>query len=186
MKFTFSISNILIIISAIFTGLAIFFDNLFILWMNNIFLNSWDYHIFFLQFFTWVFLHWWIFHLFANSIFLYLFWNILEIIMWKNKYIIFFIFIAIFNGILLSVFTTWNTIWISGFCMALLAYYTLELKSKNNQEYKWWITALVLNIGIWLIPWISLLWHLFWAIWWVVFYFITKEYLRRKMIWAVS
>jgi membrane associated rhomboid family serine protease len=127
-------------------------------------------------------LHGGFFHLFANSIFIYLFGNILEMLIWRNKFIIFFIFTVVFNGVLLSVFTTWNTIWISGFCMALLAYYTLELKGRNNPEYKWGITALVLNVWIWFVPWISLLGHLFWAIWGVIFYYVTKEYLRRKMV----
>ena len=66
----------------------------------------------------------------------------------KIKYILFFIFIAFFNGFLLLAFTHDNTIGISGFCMALLSYYTLELYFNNNTEYKGGITALILNIAV--------------------------------------
>jgi membrane associated rhomboid family serine protease len=184
MKFTWSVSNTLILISAVFTLLAFLFPQFYVFWVNTYFLEQGQYHIFIAQFFSGTFLHGWVFHLFANSIFLYLFGNILEMLIWKNKFIVFFFFVVIFNGVLLSVFSDGNTIGISGFCMALLSYYTLELKWRNNPEYKWGITALLLNIWIWFMPWMSLLGHLFWAIWWVIFYYLTKEYLRRKMVWA--
>jgi len=177
-----SISNILILISAIFTIISYIFPWLFILGLNNYFLAEWNYSIFIIQLFSSNFLHWWIMHLLFNSIFIYFFWNILELLIWKQKYILFFIFIVIFNGLLIILYSEWNTIWISWFCMALLSYYTLELKSRNNPEYKWWITALIINIWIWLTPGISLLWHLFWAIGWIIYYFLNKEYLKRKMV----
>ena len=182
MKLSWSVSNILILISAIFTVFASLYPQIYMFWVNNTFLDAGQYHIFFIQFFTGTFLHGWLFHLFANSLFLYLFWNILEMLIWKNKFIIFFVFIVIFNGVWLSIFAWGNTIGISGFCMALLSYYTLELRWRNNPEYKWWITALVLNVWIWFMPGISLLWHLFWAIWGVIFYYIMKEYLKKKMV----
>lgn len=181
-----SFSNILIVISIIATLFASMNTALYIFGMNNSFLNQWIYHIYVIQFFTWSFLHWWMFHLFANSMFIYFFWNIVEMIIWRQKFIIFFVFVTIFNWVLLSIYTVWNTVWISWFCMALIAYYTLELKSKNNPEYRWWITAIVLNIWIWFIPGISLLWHLFWAIAWVIFYLLNKQYLKRKMAWLIT
>ena len=182
----FTISNILIWISAIATIIATLVPNVYIFGMNNSFLNEWLYHIYFIQFFTWSFLHGSFIHFAANSIFLYFFWNIVEWIIWRNKYIIFFLFVTVFNWVWLSLFADWNTVWISWFCMALISYYTLELKSKNNPEYKWWITALILNIWIWFIPWISLLWHLFWAVAWILYYLITKDFFRRKWVWEFS
>jgi len=180
-----SISNILIVISVIATFLVSINPALYIFWMNNSFLNQWIYYIYIIQFFTGSFIHAWFVHLFFNSIFIYFFWNIVELIIWRNKFIVFFVFVTIFNWVLLSIFTVWNTIWISWFCMALITYYTLELKSKNNPEYKWWITAILLNIWIWFIPSISLLWHLFWTIAWVIFYLLNKQYLKRKMVWLI-
>lgn len=183
-KLTFS--NILIVISFIATVLVYLKPDLYIFGINNAFLDKWIYHIYVIQFFTWSFLHWWFFHLLANSIFLFFFWNIVEMILWRNKFIIFFVFATLFNGIMLSIYSVWTTVWISWFCMALITYYTLELRSKNNPEYKWWITAILLNIWIWLIPWISLLWHLFWVIWWILFYLFNKQYLKRKMVWLIT
>jgi len=181
-----SISNLLILISAIFTIVATFYPNIYVLWMNSIFLDQWNYYVYFIQYFTSNFLHWNILHLFMNCIFLYYFWNIVEWIIWRNKFIIFFVFTVIFNWVLLTYFGSWNVIWISWFCMALISYFTLELKSRNNMEYKWWITAIIVNIWIWLVPWISLLWHLFWAIAWVLYYLYNKDFFRKKWVWEIE
>ncbi len=179
-------SNSLILICIVFTILVTVWNHLYIFGMNNVFLDQWLYHIYFIQFFTGSFIHWWLLHLFANSIFLYIFWNAVEWIIWKKKFFIFFVFVTIFNWVLLSLFAEWNTVWISWFCMALISYFTLELRSRNNPEYKWWVTAIVLNILIWFMPWISLFWHLFWAIAWVVYYLINKDFFRRKYVGAVD
>jgi len=173
----------LILISIIFTILATIFPKIYILSINNLFLDEWLYHIYIIQFFTGTFLHWGIIHLFFNSFFIYYFWNIVEWLIWKKKFTVFFIFSTIFIGALITSISNWNTVWISGFCMALLSYYTLELKSRNDIEYKWWITALVINIWIWFIPWISLYWHLFWAIAGIIYYLITKEFFRKRYVW---
>jgi membrane associated rhomboid family serine protease len=154
--------------------------------MNIWFLNIWDYYHYFLQYFTYSFIHWDLFHLLSNSFFIFIFWNMLENIILRKRFIIFFIFITIFNWILLSIFSEYNVIWISWFALAILTYYTLELKSLKNPDYKWWITAIILSILIWLTPWISLLWHLFWAIWWAIFYYINKDFFFRKKVWLIT
>lgn len=178
-----TVSNILIIISTITTILATFVPSLYMFGINNTFLNEWLYHIYIIQFFTGTFLHWGFFHLFFNSFFIFYFWNIVEWLIWRNKFIIFFIFSTIFIWVFVTLLSDWNTVWISWFCMALLSYYTLELRSRNDMEYKWWITAIIVNVWIWFIPWVSLYWHLFWAIAWVIFYLITKDFFRRKYVW---
>ena len=178
-----SISNILIVISFIFTLLAIIYPVLFLFWLNTIFLSDWLYHIYLVQFFTSQFLHSWMLHFFMNALFLYLFWNIVEYIIWRRKYIVFFIFVAVFIWIWLTLVNIWNTVWISWFCMALLSYYTLELKSNNDIEYKWWITALIINILIWFHPDISLFGHLLWAIAWVIFY-LGNHKLLKKLVYS--
>ncbi len=179
-------SNLLILISLIFTILALLYPAIYVFGINNEFLKQWLYHIYIIQFFTWTFLHGGIFHFLANSVFIYVFWNMVEWFLWKKKMIIFFIFVVFFNWLLLSYFSSWNTVWISWFCIALIAYYTLELKNKNNPEYKWWITALIISVWIWFIPWISLLGHLFWWIAGIIFYYINKEYLKKQFIWVVD
>jgi membrane associated rhomboid family serine protease len=181
-----SITYLLIWISFLSTLSLTFFPDLIIFWLNRSFLNQWEYWIYTLQLFLSVFLHWGLMHFFMNSIFLYFFWYPLELLIWKKKFVLFFLFITLFNWILLTFFDgEVNTIWISGFCMAILSYYVLELKSRNNNEYKWWITAIILNIIIWFFPWISLYWHLFWVIWWVIFYFLNKDFFTPKLVWKV-
>lgn len=184
----FTFSNTLILISVFFTMLTYIYPNIYVLGINTYFLNLGNYLIYFIQFFTWTFLHAWFLHLLLNSIFIYYFWNIIEALIWRKKFIIFFIFSTIFIWLLITNISYnndlgVNTVWISWFAMALLTFYTLELKRRNNPEYKWWITALVLNIWIGLLPQISLLGHLFWAIAWLIFYLIHKDYLKKKFIW---
>lgn len=180
---TYSISNILIVICLFTTLVVINFPDLYIYWMNTFFLERWAYIIYILQFFTSQFIHWSMFHFIANALFLFLFWNIIESTLWIQKYIIFFIFSSIFIGVSLTLFGGWNTVWISWFAMALLSYYTLELYYKNDIEYKWGITALIINIWIGLSPGISLLGHLSWAIAWIIFYLIYRNYFKIRYVW---
>jgi len=179
-------SNILILISFIFTIIWYFSPGFMFEWsVNSFYFYKWDYLHWFIQFFTGTFLHWWFLHFLMNAIFIYYFWNILEIIIWKNKYILFFILSVIFNWILLSYFSD-NfdyTVWISWFAMSIIAYYTLNLKSLNNPEYKWWITAIIINIWIWFHPWISLYWHLFWVIFWIIFFYLSNDFTKKQLIW---
>lgn len=179
-----SISKILILFSFFWTLAVYFYPEITIFWLNKQFLNEWNYLFFLLQILIYNFLHWGIMHFLFNAIFIYYFWSVLELLIWKKKFIIFFIFTAIFNAIFINLFEIWNTttIGISGFAMAIISYYTLELKSKNNPEWKGWVTAIILNIWIWFMPNISLYWHLFWAIAWIIFYFLNKEYFKRKMV----
>jgi len=186
MQNRFTISNLLIIISMIITFISFNYLDIIEFWMNIYYVNSWDYIHYILQYFLYNFIHWNYMHLFSNILFIYLFWNLVENIVTRNKYIIFFIFITIFNWILLSVFAEWNTIWISWFALAILVYYTLELKSLKNPEYKWWITAIIISIWIWFVPWISLLWHLFWAIWWAIFYYLNKDFFFKQKVWLIT
>lgn len=179
LDFNLTITNIFIILSFVWTIL-------YYLWFSKyLFLKTWV-ELFFV-FFISTFFHWWILHFIFNSVFLFYFWNIVELNLWKVKYILFFVFTVFFESFLIN-YIKWfyNVVWISWFCMAILAYYSLDLKEKRNPEYKTWILFLIINIFYWLSPWISFYWHLFWAIAWVIFYYLNKEFLRKKMVWAFS
>lgn len=172
-----TVSNILIIIASIITALSVFIWWLSDFWINRAFISEASYHFFFLQFFLYQFLHWSLLHLVFNSVFIFVFWNWLEDIMWRWKYITFFVFNTFFVWISLFFLSSpeTNTIWISWFCMALLTYFTLELYTKKNPEYKWWVTAIIVNLAIWFMPEISLIWHLFWTIWGILFFIYNKD-----------
>lgn len=171
-------TNLLIIFSLIWTILYYLYSpNILLYSFNNDFIEKWLYYYIPIQFILWTFMHWSILHFAMNSIFLYYFWNPIESLIWWKKYLSFIIFSIIFIWTLLIITTNWYTIWISWFAMALLAYYSLELKSRNNPEYKWWITAIIINIWIWLHPQISLEWHLYWLIAWIIFFLINKKWL---------
>jgi len=174
MKLT--ITNYIIIICFIFTIYSFYDNSILLFWINNFLSLNWQHiNTVILQFLLYSFLHWNIVHILFNSIFLYVFWNKIEQILWKNIYLIYFIFGTIFIWFILFFFTKENTIWISWFTMALLTYYTILLYEEKNDEYKWWITAIIVSILIWLSPEISLLWHLAWVIYAIFFYIIYKK-----------
>ena len=176
---TYSVSNILIFISFIVTSIVISSPEYYVYWINSYFLSQWQMNIFIFQMIIWIFIHWWILHLLSNSIFVYLFWNVVENILWFKKYLFFIITSVIFTAISLIVFSKWNTVWISWVAMSLLWFYTIVLYLKSNQDYKWWITAIIINIAVWFTPWISLIWHTSWVIIWVLFWLI---YMNKKLL----
>lgn len=169
-----TISNTLILASILATILVIFNSNLSIFGMNKYFLNSWNYFNFWLQIILYQFLHGWFLHLISNSIFLYIFGNQVELLIWKKKYITFFLLNTIFVSISLLLFSWWNTIWISGFGMAILAFIFLVLKKSKHPDYRWAWVFLILNIWIWFTSNISLVWHLAWAIFGFIFFYIIN------------
>ncbi len=165
-----TVSNGLIAVSALFTLLTFLTPTIYRFGMNDIFFHAWMYHYWVMQMFTSQFLHGGVMHLAMNAIFILYFWNVLEGIIWKNKMLLFFIFCSIFLWVFLTLLGAGNTVGISGFALAVLTYYTLLLWEKWNPEYTGWVTAIVVNILIWLSPGISFLGHfwgmLFWALWW--------------------
>lgn len=178
MKLT--ISNYLIIICFIFTIYSFYDSSILFFWMNNISLHLESLQTLVLQFLLYSFLHGNIFHILFNSIFLYVFWNKVEQIIWKNNYLIFFIFATLFIWLFILLLSKWNTIWISWFTMALLTYYTIILYKEKNNEYKWWITAIIVSLLIWFSPEISFVWHLWWVIYWVFFYIFFNKFLVKN------
>ena len=176
-----SFSNTLIIWAGIVTFLALFMiPQLFDFGMNRFFFLRWDFHVWIIQFFSSQLLHWSILHFAFNTIFILYFWNIIEQTLGYKKMFVFFVLNSIFLWLLLTFLTAVNTVWASGFAMAILAYYTIELYKIRHPDYGWWVTALMINIWIWLLPGISLLWHLWGALFWVIFWYgnnIYKKYI---------
>ncbi|MCD5380664.1 rhomboid family intramembrane serine protease, partial [Candidatus Gracilibacteria bacterium] len=186
MQNRFTISNIFLFLSVVATLAATVFSdfNIYFNWgVNSYFLEEGNYIHFILQFFTGTFLHGGILHLAMNSIFILYFGNIVEIMLGRKKYITFFLFTVIFIGIGLALFVPYqNTVGISGFALALLTYYTLELWGQKNPEYTGGITAIILNVGIGFYPGISLYGHLFGVIAGVIFYFFHRNFFGKQEI----
>jgi hypothetical protein len=172
---TYSISNILIAISFIMTSIVISVPEYYDYWINSYFLSQGLYHIFVIQLFAWVFMHWWILHLLSNSLFIYFFWNIVENTLWIKKYLLLLFSSIVFTGISLILFNQWNTVWISWFAMTLIGFYTTIMIIKWNEDYKWWITAIIINVWIWFVPWISLVGHLSWVIIGIIYWLFYRK-----------
>jgi len=174
-NFKWTVSNTLIAISLLFTGLTFIVPWIYRFGMNDLFFNAGMYHYWALQMFSSQFLHGGITHLAMNSIFVLYFWNALEWIIWKNKYIIFFISSSVFTWIVLTFLTNTTTVWISWFALAIVTYYTLILYSRGNPEYAGWITAIVINILIGLTPGISFMWHFSWMVFGALFWYFSAK-----------
>lgn len=173
----FTFTNTLIIWASIITFLALsLFPELYLFGINRFFYTTWEYHIWVTQFFSSQLLHGSILHLAFNVVFVWYFWNAIERTLWYQKMFLFFILTSIFLWVLITFVSGVNTVWMSWFAMAILAYYTLELYSVRHPDYQGGITALIVNIMIWFIPGISLLWHLWGAIFWVIFWFWYNYY----------
>lgn len=171
----FTITNLLAVLCIIATVAVIINPSLYLYWINNFFYASGDYFRVFIQFFTGTFLHWWFFHLFMNMIFLVYFGNIIEEMMWKNKFILFFLFIVFFEWFAILYLWEWNTVWISWFNLAILSYYALKLYDLNHPEFQSAMTVIVINVLLWFTPWISFLWHFFWSLWGLIFYYLLNK-----------
>lgn len=170
-----SFSNILILLSCIITGLSFFVSNILAFGMNSFFLMQGLYIQVAIQFLLYQFLHGGIFHLLMNSFFLYLFGNQVEGLIGRSRFILFFLFNTVFVGISLLFFAKGNTIGISGFAMAILAYIFLELRSRNNPEYRSAGVFLFINIAIGFTGNISLIGHVSGAIFGMIFYYLRNE-----------
>lgn len=170
-----TVSNILAVLCIIATVIATINPEVYIFWLNNFFYVIWDYPKVFLQFFTSVFLHWDFLHLIMNMIFLVYFGNIVEEMIWKKKFFLFFLFIVFFEWIAILYLWEWNTVWISWFNLAILTYYALKLYDVRHPEFQSAMTVIVINVLLWFAPWISLLWHFFWSLWGIIFYYLLNK-----------
>lgn len=174
-----NISQSLIVISIIFSFFAFQNEIYYNFWMSEYFIEAQKYPQVILQFLMYQFLHGDIFHLLFNSIVLYYFWWKLEQIMKKSQYLTFFLLNSIFVALSLLYFSSGITVWISGFWMAIMAFYTWYLWKIWNTEYKWGITALVINVFIWIWTDISLIWHLSWAIFGFMYFFLYDKIYKK-------
>lgn len=174
-----SFSHLLIVISTCITLGSFLYPDILVYGMNTIFLRIQEYGSFAIQIVLYQFLHWGILHLALNSYFLYTAWPMVEIRMSPSMYRLFFVSNTLFCAVALLLFSSWNTIGISGFAMALLAYLFMDLRSVWH-PIAWQLgIMLIINIGIGFTSGISLTGHaagaLFGYIWWMV----TKKWLQQ-------
>ncbi len=147
--------------------------------MNTYYLLQKDYMNLFMQFLLFQFIHYSFLHFLTNFIFLYIFWNIIEELIWKNKYILLFIWSVLFVWISIIIFSKATTAWISWFNLALIWVYMMEAKKRRKEEFNSAIIFLIINILLSFWAWISLVWHLSWAIWWIIFWYSLHLTNRR-------
>ena len=173
-----SLSHLLILICVAISMLWFLFPQFVSLYgMNGYYYMIGDYISFIVQICLFQFLHGWVFHLLANSYFLYTAWPELEARMSRDLYTWFFISSTLFVAIALLIFAPYSlTIGISGWCMALLSYLWIDLYTTRHPMAPQVLAMLAINIGIGLIPGISLIWHLAGAIWWLVWWGIARNW----------
>ena len=174
-----SFSNILIILCCILTGVSFFIGHIVSYGMHTFFLVQWMYGSVVVQFMLYQFLHGGVFHLLSNTFFLYMFGNQVETMLGRNRFMLFFVLSSLFVGISLLIFSQSNTIGISGFAMAVLAYVFLDLYAKKNPEYRSAGIFLLINMAIGFTGNISLTGHVSGAIFGMLFFFFNA-YFRRK------
>ena len=117
-----------------------------------------------LQFFAYWFLHGGLWHILSNVFFFLVIGKTVEVIH-GNRYIwLLWWWTTLFVGVILMHYSDAFTIGASGFAMALLVVYTIDLYRWRRWEYKTALLLLAINIAIGFDGNISLLGHLFGAI----------------------
>lgn len=173
-----SLSHLLIVFCVIIGVLGIQFPELigrFGLTRN--YLISGDYLSLLVQVLLFQFLHGGFLHLFMNSYFLYSAGPTLEARMSPDRFTWFFISSTIFVAVALFIFAPYSlTIGISGFCMAILSYLWIDLYTTRHPAASQILVMLLLNVGIGLIPGISLVGHMAGAIWGIIWWAIFRDW----------
>jgi rhomboid protease GluP len=146
--------------------------------MNRMYYMQWDYPNFLKQVGLFQFIHGDILHLVMNSYFLYSAGPTLERLLWESNFVIFFLTTTIISVFALYVFAPRsNTIGISGFCMAILAYLWIVLYMIGDPWASQIGTLLIINIAFWFAPGISFVGHAAGALSGVAFWYITHNIL---------
>ena len=173
-----SLSHLLILVCIVIATLGLMFPELVIRYgMSGRYLETGDYISLVVQIILFQFLHGGIIHLLANSYFLYTAWPELEARMSRDRYTWFFISTTVVVAGALLVFAPQSlTIGISGWCMALLSYLWIDLYTTRHPMAPQVLAMLAINIGIGLVPGISLVGHLAGAIWWLVWWGIARNW----------
>lgn len=122
-----------------------------------------------------IFLHWDFFHFFWNSIILIWLSPKIEEYLWEENFIISFFSYTIIQWLILSIFWIY-WIWISGFAIAVLTYYTLLLYRRKDEQYKAGILFLIIMVffQLW---WF--IWHITGLLFWIIWYFYNFYILKK-------
>ena len=173
-----SLSHLLIVFCVIIASFWIFFPELVHRFgLSVIHLRSGDYLSLLVQIVLFQFLHGGWFHLFLNSYFLYSAGPTLEARMSPDRYTWFFITSTIFVAISLLIFAPQSlTVGISGFCMAILSYLWIDLYTTHHPAASQILVMLIINVGIGIMPGISLVGHLSGAVWWLIWWQIFRNW----------
>ena len=128
------------------------------------------------QVFLYQFLHGDPLHILMNSIFLYQAWPEIENRMSPIRFRIFFLLNTLFVALALWFFAPYSlTIWISGFCMALLSYLGIDLYTTWHPMASQILVMLVINIAIGLTGNISFVGHASGALFGVITWFFLRN-----------
>ena len=142
--FSYSVTNLLILISICITLLfSLDIEILKSFYYVNYY-NSWEYILYVIQVFLSHFIYNWFFELIFYSMILLYIWNTIENYIGKVWYIWLIIFYTLVLSFMLTMFGQWfyTGMWL--FLVSLLSASIYILYHKWDNEYKWYITLLVI------------------------------------------
>lgn len=170
------ISHALILISVIIATLWFIFPWLTaFFWLHAIPLIPETIPFAFGQLLLYQFLHGDILHIFMNSYFLYQAGPEVESRMTRKEFLYFFLGNSVFVAVALWFLSTWYTIGISGFCMALLSYLWMDLSTQRHPMANQILIMLVINILLGLTGNISFVGHFFGAVFGALWWYLRKQ-----------
>ncbi len=119
------------------------------------------------------FLHWNFEHLLFNSI------ALLQVSYFNQEeddfsFIFKWIIFALWASIMSYYIEPNPVLWASWVIMWMLSYY--YMKYRKYYDVSWLLVLIVINVFIWLLPWISFGWHFGWALTGFLFYIIERKW----------
>ncbi len=116
-----------------------------------------------------------IFHFLINTYVLFILGPIIERISWQRIFIKLIIFSMVFSIVGVFFFSNAPVVGFSWVIMGMLAFAYFKYDNIPGLDRNMLLFFLILNIWIWLHPWISLVWHTSWAIGWYVYFRLLSK-----------
>lgn len=90
-----------------------------------------------------------------------------------NDFVLQWIVFSCLSWLFILFFDTNPTLWASGVIMGFIAY--IYFKYKDKYDMSSLLTVLVVNVLVWLLPWISFWWHFGGAIAWTIYLVVERK-----------
>lgn len=166
-------------ISAAVTATSWLYPPLWQYALNAGFFLERDWGNFALQIGIYQFLHLGFYHWVANALFLWVIAPRVEVLAGRRAFWWLFLGNTFFGALALLLFSSRSTVGISGFCMALITWYSLKIMKSHSQEAQAGFILVGINVAMGLFSNVSLIGHASGAVFGALFW-VGQHLFRRR------